>query len=95
MKMQVINIRAHRHKKSTKEAVAVKVLNMDAPDETEVRDAIQEVRLLAQLKQGEQHNIIKYHESFLEGSRLWIVVDYCAGGSVRTLVGRIARGVHE
>lgn len=76
-----------RHKKSTKEVVAVKVLNMDAPDETEVRDAIQEVSLLSQLKQGLEHNIIRYHESFLEGSRLWVVMDYCSGGSVRTLVG--------
>lgn len=66
--------------------MAIKVLNMDAPDETEVRDAIQEVQLLSQLKQGEQHNIIRYHESFLEGSRLWVVMDYCSGGSVRTLV---------
>ncbi|KAF8468856.1 kinase-like domain-containing protein [Kalaharituber pfeilii] len=73
------------HKKSTGEVVAVKVLNMDAPDETDVRDAIQEVQLLSQLKQGDQHNIIKYHESFLEGSRLWVVMDYCGGGSIRTL----------
>ena len=65
----------------------MKVLNMDAPDETEVRDAIQEVSLLSQLKQGLEHNIIRYHESFLEGSRLWVVMDYCSGGSVRTLVG--------
>ncbi|KAF8456204.1 kinase-like domain-containing protein [Terfezia claveryi] len=73
------------HKKNMKEIVAVKVLNMDAPDESEVRDAIQEVQLLSQLKQGEQHNIIRYHESFLEGSRLWVVMDYCGGGSIRTL----------
>ena len=59
---------------------------MDAPDENEVKDAIQEVMLLSQLKQGEAHNIIRYHESFLEGSRLWVVMDFCGGGSVRTLV---------
>ncbi|KAI5780722.1 kinase-like domain-containing protein [Peziza echinospora] len=73
------------HKKINKEVVAIKVLNMDVTDENDIRDAISEVTLLSALKQNEVHNICRYHESFLEGARLWVVMDYCSGGSVRTL----------
>lgn len=32
-------------------------------------------------------NVIKYYGSWLEGPRVWIVMEYADGGSVRTLVG--------
>jgi protein-serine/threonine kinase len=31
-------------------------------------------------------NVIKYYGSWLEGPRVWIVMEYAEGGSVRTLV---------
>ncbi|KAK9458891.1 kinase-like domain-containing protein [Lipomyces oligophaga] len=67
-----------------KRVVAIKVLNLDTAED-EVKDVRHEVALLSQLKQGIGQNIVKYHGSHLVGSRLWIIMDYCAGGSVRTL----------
>ncbi|KAK9447931.1 kinase-like domain-containing protein, partial [Limtongia smithiae] len=67
-----------------KRVVAIKVLNLDTAED-EVKDVRREVALLSQLKQGDAQNIVRYHGSHLVGSRLWIIMDYCAGGSVRTL----------
>ncbi|GME88637.1 unnamed protein product [[Candida] boidinii] len=67
----------------TKELVAIKILNLDT-DEDEVKDVQQEIQFLANLKNAP--NITHYYGSYLNGSKLWIVMDYCAGGSVRTLL---------
>ncbi|KAK9238802.1 kinase-like domain-containing protein [Lipomyces kononenkoae] len=67
-----------------KKVVAIKVLNLDTAED-EVKDVRHEIGLLSELKQGDAQNIVRYHGSHLVGSRLWIIMDYCAGGSVRTL----------
>ncbi|KAK9322158.1 kinase-like domain-containing protein [Lipomyces orientalis] len=67
-----------------KKVVAIKVLNLDTAED-EVKDVRHEIALLSELKQGDAQNIVRYHGSHLVGSRLWIIMDYCAGGSVRTL----------
>lgn len=74
----------------TKQVVAIKILNLDTLDD-EVQDVQQEITLLSKLAKSEVQNIINYHGSFLSGSKLWIIMDYCSGGSVRTLLkaGRI------
>ncbi|CAA20324.1 PAK-related GC kinase Nak1 [Schizosaccharomyces pombe] len=69
----------------TKETVAIKILNLDT-DEDEVSDIQKEVAVLSELKQSDVENIIKYHGSYLVGTNLWIIMDYCHGGSVRTLM---------
>ncbi|KAK9464392.1 kinase-like domain-containing protein [Lipomyces arxii] len=73
-----------------RKVIAIKVLNLDTA-ENEVKDVQHEISLLSQLQQGDAQNIVRYHGSHLVGSRLWIIMDYCAGGSVRTLMamGRI------
>ncbi|KAK9453868.1 kinase-like domain-containing protein [Dipodascopsis uninucleata] len=68
-----------------KKVVAIKVLNLDTAED-EVKDVRREIALLAQLKQGDAQNIVRYHGSHLIGSRLWIIMDHCEGGSVRTLL---------
>ncbi|KAK9472942.1 kinase-like domain-containing protein, partial [Dipodascopsis tothii] len=73
------------YNKLTKKVVAIKVLNLDTAED-EVKDVQREVALLTQLNQGDAQNIIRYHGSHLVGARLWIVMDYCSGGSVRTLL---------
>lgn len=55
-------------------------------DEDEVSDIQKEVAVLSELKQSDVENIIKYHGSYLVGTNLWIIMDYCHGGSVRTLM---------
>ncbi len=69
----------------TKSLVAIKVLNLDTAED-EVVDIQKEIVLLQSLKAGDAQNVVKYHGSFLVGTRLWIIMDYCQGGSIRTLV---------
>lgn len=70
------------HKK-THHAVAIKVLELDSKD-NEVTDVQQEIQFLAALKNTP--NVTHYHGSFLDDTKLWIVMDFCAGGSLRTLL---------
>lgn len=67
----------------TKQVVAIKVLELDTQYD-EVVDVQQEIQFLADLKSAP--NVTHYHGSFLSGTKLWIIMDYCAGGSVRTLL---------
>lgn len=67
----------------TKQPVAIKVLNLDT-QEDEVEDVQQEVQFLAELKNVP--NVTHYYGSMLVDTKLWIIMDYCAGGSVRTLL---------
>lgn len=67
----------------SKHFIAIKVLNLDT-DREEVKDIQQEIQFLSQLKSAP--NITHYYGSYLNGHKLWIIMDYCAGGSVRTLL---------
>lgn len=67
----------------TKQVFAIKVLNLDS-DEDEVEDVQREVQFLASMKQVP--NITQYYGSYLKDTTLWIIIEYCAGGSLRTLL---------
>lgn len=69
--------------KQTKKAVAIKVLELDTQYD-EVVDVQQEIQFLADLKSVP--NVTHYYGSFLVDTKLWIIMDYCAGGSIRTLL---------
>lgn len=71
------------YNKQTKQVVAIKVLNLDT-QEDEVADVQQEIQFLAELKNVP--NVTHYYGSILNDTKLWIIMDYCAGGSVRTLL---------
>jgi serine/threonine protein kinase len=74
--------------------VAVKIVNIDDMDFTAdprerdetVRDFRKEVGILQQLKDSGARNVNLIHDAFDLHSQLWIVSDYCTGGSVRTLM---------
>lgn len=70
------------HKK-TRQIVAIKVLELDTKD-NEVIDVQQEIQFLAALKNTP--NVTHYHGSFLDDTKLWIIMDFCAGGSLRSLL---------
>ncbi|KAI3405713.2 KIC1 [Candida oxycetoniae] len=69
--------------KQTKEVYAIKVLNLDSEEE-DIVDVQQEIQFLTELKNVP--NITHYHGSILQDTKLWIIMDYCAGGSLRTLL---------
>lgn len=69
--------------KATKQVVAIKVLNLDTADD-EVAEVQLEIQFLTELKNVP--NVTHYYGSFLNDTKLWIIMDYCAGGSLRTLL---------
>jgi serine/threonine-protein kinase 24/25/MST4 len=78
----------------TSTLVAVKIVNIDDMDFTAdprerdetVKDFRKEVGILQQLKDSGARNVNLIHEAFDLHSQLWIISDYCTGGSVRTLM---------
>ncbi|KAF2098608.1 Pkinase-domain-containing protein [Rhizodiscina lignyota] len=68
--------------KRTGQAVAIKIIDVEAQDD-EVEDVIQEIAILSELNSP---YVTKYHGSYLKGSELWIVMEYCAGGSCSDLL---------
>ena len=74
----------------TSTLVAVKIVNIDDMDFTAdprerdetVKDFRKEVGILQQLKDSGARNVNLIHEAFDLHSQLWIISDYCTGGSV-------------
>ncbi|CEP11169.1 hypothetical protein [Parasitella parasitica] len=69
----------------TNKVIAIKVLNLDT-EEDDVDDIQREIALLSQLTHARSQNITPYYGSFLNDTKLWIIMDYAAGGSVRTIM---------
>lgn len=69
----------------TNKVIAIKVLNLDT-EEDDVDDIQREISLLSQLTHARSQNITPYYGSLLVGTKLWIIMEYAAGGSVRTIV---------
>jgi serine/threonine protein kinase len=65
--------------------IAIKVLNLDT-EEDDVDDIQKEIALLSQLTHAKSQNITPYYGSFLNDTKLWIIMEYAAGGSVRSIV---------
>lgn len=79
---------------ATGHVVALKIINLDTEDD-DVSDIQKEVSLLQQLMSSfaSNHggtvampNVIKYYGSLMEGPKVWIIMEYAEGGSIRTLV---------
>ncbi|KAK5113108.1 hypothetical protein LTR62_003687 [Meristemomyces frigidus] len=81
-------------KRDTGALVAVKIINIDDADFQEhvldkdntIMAFQKEVGILQQLKDNKAKNINMIHEAFDLHNQLWIVSDYCTGGSLRTLM---------
>jgi serine/threonine protein kinase len=62
--------------------VAIKIIDLDKMNE-EVESIQKEIQVLSQ---SNNNYITKYFGSYLAGSKLWIVMEYLAGGSIRDLM---------
>ncbi|KAJ5975392.1 hypothetical protein N7481_009099 [Penicillium waksmanii] len=66
----------------TGESVAIKIIDVENAED-EVDDIIQEIAILSELKSP---YVTKYHGSYLKGSNLWIIMEFCSGGSCHGLL---------
>jgi serine/threonine-protein kinase 24/25/MST4 len=72
----------HSVDKRTGQAVAIKVIDVENAED-EVEDIIQEISILSELHSP---YVTHYHGSYLKGSDLWIVMEFCSGGSCGDLM---------
>lgn len=68
--------------KSNGRTVAIKVIDVESAED-EVDDIIQEIAILSELN---SNHVTKYYGSYLRGSDLWIIMEFCAGGSCADLM---------
>ena len=82
------------HQLPSRKVVAIKVMDIDSLDYKSVRDFrdesikdfIHETKVMKQVKDSGAKNINEIIEAISIHSQLWLVCEYCPGGSVRTLV---------
>ncbi|KAF7552382.1 hypothetical protein G7Z17_g4336 [Cylindrodendrum hubeiense] len=68
--------------KRTGHAVAIKVIDIESAED-EVEDIIQEIAILSELQSP---YVTKYYGSYAKGAELWIVMEFCSGGSCADLM---------
>ncbi|TPX57093.1 hypothetical protein SpCBS45565_g08275 [Spizellomyces sp. 'palustris'] len=66
----------------TGELVAIKVLDLDTEDD-EIIDVQKEITMLSHC---DSEYITRYHGSYLNETKLWVIMDYAAGGSIRAIL---------
>jgi serine/threonine-protein kinase 24/25/MST4 len=62
--------------------VAIKILDLDINDD-DLNDISKEISILSNC---DSMYITRYHGAFLCGSKLWIIMDYAGGGSLRSII---------
>ncbi|KAI9332989.1 kinase-like domain-containing protein [Obelidium mucronatum] len=69
-------------KLSTNTTVAIKVIDFEDTGD-DIEEIRREISILAELHSD---HVTRYFGSYVEGSKLWIVMEYCAGGSCLDLI---------
>jgi serine/threonine-protein kinase 24/25/MST4 len=68
--------------KRTGQSVAIKIIDVENAED-EVEDIITEISIMSTMNSP---YVTKYLGSYLKGSDLWIVMEFCAGGSCSDLL---------
>ncbi|KAJ3367434.1 putative protein serine/threonine kinase [Allomyces arbusculus] len=68
--------------KRNKAPVAIKIIDLEQAQD-EIEDIQQEIHILSQL---DSTFVTKYYGSFIKGAKLWIVMEFCGGGSCQDLL---------
>ncbi|KAF2995747.1 putative protein serine/threonine kinase [Neopestalotiopsis sp. 37M] len=68
--------------KKSGQAVAIKVIDIENAED-EVEDIVQEIAILSELQSP---YVTKYYGSYAKGAELWIVMEFCSGGSCADLM---------
>ena len=80
--------------RKTQQECAVKIIEvdqqdyhagLDGKDET-IKDFIRETKILQTLKDNKARNVNQIFDAFSVDTQLWIVSEYCPGGSLTTLM---------
>ena len=74
--------------------MALKVIDVDSIDvklsakekDESIKDFLHEIGILRNLSNSRAKNVNLMYEAFEMHSQLWIVTEYCPGGSLHTLV---------
>ncbi|EXJ78049.1 STE/STE20 protein kinase [Capronia epimyces CBS 606.96] len=80
--------------RSTNKVVAIKVIDVDKADfkahgdmrDEQIRDFNREIRILRQAQESGAENLNHIIEALPVHSQLWMVCEFCPGGSVKTLM---------
>ena len=72
----------HGNEVATGMDVAIKILDLDINDE-DLDDIRKEIAILSRC---DSEYITRYHGAYLCGSKLWIILDYAGGGSLRSIL---------
>ncbi|KAG2499664.1 hypothetical protein HYH03_002601 [Edaphochlamys debaryana] len=75
-------------RESDKQLYALKEADLGSMSQAERADAVNEVRLLVSMN---HHNVIRYHEAFLQGNKLCTVMEYAPFGDLRYYIGKGAK----
>ncbi|XBW37405.1 hypothetical protein QEN19_002985 [Hanseniaspora menglaensis] len=76
--------------------VAIKIIDLEETDD-DIDILCQEIQFLTTLqsKQKDNQNIVKYYKTFINDQKMWIIMEYCGGGSAYDLIKNMPMQISE